>query len=198
MHSFLWPIWSVLSISPELFVLCSVGILSVNWPRRPASYSVLFPLEKPLIWEMTFINVSSSNFSWRGFLARCGDHICSIWLPPAELGRIAASQEGWRGAQWFQRAKFRRKWVHLREFFREICQTVSYCGSTEPPALQTFNQWKCTVYPGNAPLWLVENLESRWLQISPQNSVNVLDHNFRFRSLHALHIQNLSNCWSYK
>ena len=100
---------------------CSVGILSVNWPRRPASYSVLFPLEKPLIWEMTFINVSSSNFSWRWFLARCGDHICSIWLPPAELGRIGASQEGWRGAQWFQRAKIRRKWVHFREFFRVIC-----------------------------------------------------------------------------
>ena len=121
MHSSLWPIWSVLSISPEFLVLCSVGILSVNWPRRPASYSVLFPLEKPLIWEMTFINVSSSNFSWRWFLARCGDHICSIWLPPAELGRIEASQEGWRGAQWFQRAKIRRKWVHFREFFRAIC-----------------------------------------------------------------------------
>ena len=90
MHSSLWPIWSVLSISPEFLVLCSVGILSVNWPRRPASYSVLFPLEKPLIWEMTFINVSSSNFSWRWFLARCGDHICSIWLPPAELHRAVA------------------------------------------------------------------------------------------------------------
>ena len=111
-----WTIWSVLSISPEFLVLCSVvGILSVNWPRRPASYSVLFPLEKPLIWEMTFINVSSSNFSWRWFLARCGDHICSIWLPPAELGRIEASQEGWRDAQWFPRAKIRRK------FFRAIC-----------------------------------------------------------------------------
>ena len=31
------------------------------------------------------------------------------------------------------------------------------------PAFQTFSQWKYTVQPGNAPLWLVESLESWWL-----------------------------------
>ena len=53
--------------------------------------------------------------------------------------------------------------------------SFKFFGSTGAPAFLTFNQLKCTVKLGNAPLWLVESLESQWLSSAPEKSYSFAD-----------------------
>ena len=48
-------------------------------------------------------------------------------------------------------------------------QNCQFFGSTGTPAFQTFNESKCTVQPGNAPIWLFQRLESQCSPVLPKN-----------------------------